>query len=249
MTEPHRRILVAVDTADADSARGLVRRLRGAVGGFKIGLELFVSAGPDLLREIRDGGDEVFLDLKFHDIPNTVAGAAAAAGGLGAHWFTMHALGGAEMLRRGAEAAREAAERAGLPAPVALAVTVLTSHDDADLAALGLAGPCGAAVARLADLAREAGCGGAVCSPLEVAAVRARFPGGRLVVPGIRPAGAAGSAGSPVAGDDQARTATPAGAVAAGADRLVIGRPIVRAADPAAAAAAIAAELAGASRA
>ena len=146
----------------------------------------------------------------------------------------MHASGGPKMLRRGVDAAAEAAEELGLPRPTALAVTVLTSHDDAELEQIGLAGPCGAAVLRLAELARNAGAGGVVCSPLEVAAVRAVFPGGTLVVPGIRPGGAAG------ANDDQSRVATPARAVESGADLLVIGRPIARAEDPAGAASEIA---------
>ena len=141
------------------------------------------------------------------------------------------------MIRRGVEASAEAAEQVGLPRPLALAVTVLTSHDDDELKAIGLQGPCGTAVLRLARLAREAGAGGLVCSALEVATARQVFPGGTLVVPGIRPA-----AGS-TAGDDQSRTATPARAVAAGADFLVIGRPITRATDPAAAAEAIAATI------
>jgi orotidine-5'-phosphate decarboxylase len=233
--QPHEKIFVALDTPDAEGALRLVRLLEGRVGGFKVGLQLFSAAGPPVLREIRRSGAELFLDLKLHDIPNTVAGAAAAAVRLGANYFTMHASGGPTMIRRGVEAAAEAAEQLGLPRPTALAVTVLTSHDDDELQQIGLAGPCGAAVLRLADLARNAGAGGVVCSPLEVAAVRGVFPGGTLVVPGIRPGG--GAAG---ANDDQSRVATPARAVESGADLLVIGRPISRAEDPAGAAEAIA---------
>jgi orotidine-5'-phosphate decarboxylase len=237
--EPHERILVAVDTPEIDRARGLVRTLRRRVGGFKIGLELFVSHGPTFVEEVRAGGAQVFLDLKFHDIPHTVAGAARAAGRLGVSFFTMHATGGAAMIRRGVEAAAEGADAAGYPPPLALAVSVLTSHDDDQLREIGLVGPCDAAVERLAALARDAGAGGVVCSPLEIAAVRKTFPAGRLVVPGVRPRGAV------VGGDDQSRCATPADAVRAGADHLVIGRPITAAPDPAAAADAIAREIGG----
>ncbi|HXV77795.1 MAG TPA: orotidine-5'-phosphate decarboxylase, partial [Candidatus Polarisedimenticolaceae bacterium] len=213
------RILVAVDTPELDRARGLVDLLGGHVGGFKIGLELFVSHGPRFVEAIVGGGSSVFLDLKLHDIPNTVAGAARAAGRLGVAFLTMHASGGVPMMRRAVEAANQGAESAGLAPPLALAVTVLTSLDDDELARVGLAGGCGSAVTRLAGLAREAGVGGIVCSPREIGAVRRVFPQARLVVPGVRPAGA------PVLGDDQSRVATPGTAVAAGADYLVIGRP------------------------
>jgi orotidine-5'-phosphate decarboxylase len=233
------RIFVALDTPDVEGARRLVGRLEGQVGGFKIGLQLFTVGGAAIVEEVRRSGAAVFLDLKLHDIPNTVAGAAAAAARMGVSFFTIHATGGAKMIARGVEAAAEAAEAEGLPSPTALAVTVLTSHDDDELHAIGLEGPCGAAVRRLAALARDAGAGGLVCSALEVEAARALFPGGTLVVPGIRPAGKVSG------GDDQTRVATPAKAVASGADRLVIGRPITRAEDPAAAAAAIAAEIDG----
>jgi orotidine-5'-phosphate decarboxylase len=234
---PHERILVAVDTSDPARIRDLAEALRGRVGAFKLGLEAFTALGPGPVREIVGGGGAVFLDLKLHDIPNTVAGAAAAAGRLGVRYLTVHALGGAAMMRRAVEAARDGALEAGHEPPRVLAVTILTSHTDGDLEAAGVAGPCDAAVVRLATLAREAGVAGVVCSPLEVGAVRRAFRTGELVVPGIRPAGAAR--------DDQARIATPASAIAAGADRLVIGRPITRATDPAAAADAIAAEIAG----
>jgi orotidine-5'-phosphate decarboxylase len=237
--EAHERIFVALDTPDAARARALVRQLEGKVGGFKIGLQLFTIAGSEIVDEVRRSGAAVFLDLKLHDIPNTVAGAAAAAARMGVSFFTMHATGGAEMITRGVEAAAEAAEAEKLPQPTALAVTVLTSHDDADLEMIGLNGPCGDAVRRLAALARDAGAGGLVCSALEVEAARAIHPEGTLVVPGIRPAG-----GAPK-NDDQSRVATPAQAVASGADRLVIGRPITGADDPAAAATAIATEIDG----
>lgn len=236
---PRDRIFVAIDTPDPARARELARTLAGLVGGFKIGLEAFVSRGPSLVEELRASGMPVFLDLKLHDIPNTVAGASAAAARLGVSFLTVHALGGVEMIRRGVASASEAADRAGLPAPTVLAVTILTSHDDASLARIGIADPSPKAVLRLASLAAEAGAGGIVCSPLEVAAVAAASPGLLRVVPGIR------LAGSGPAGDDQARIATPRAAVAAGADRIVVGRPITGAADPAEAARAIAADLAG----
>jgi orotidine-5'-phosphate decarboxylase len=231
------RLFVALDTPDAAAARGLVDRLSGHVGGFKVGLELFVSNGPELVREIRRCGAAVFLDLKLHDIANTVAGAAAAIARLGASYFTLHASGGPKMIADGVEAARRAATDAGLEPPTALAVSVLTSLDDDALERIGLRGPCRSAVLRLAEVARDAGAGGLVCSPLEVAAVRERFPGGTLVVPGIRPGG------GDVTGDDQRRVATPRRAIAMGADLLVLGRPITRADDPAAAADAIVEEI------
>jgi len=234
----HERILVALDTPDADRALALADALAGRVGGFKIGGELFTSHGMPVVHEVLGMGHTVFLDLKFHDIPNSVAGAAAAAGRAGVSMFTVHALGGAEMIRRAASAAAEAARAAGKRVPRLLAVTVLTSHDDATLEDIGLAGPCSAAVLRLVALAREAGAHGVVCSPLEVAAVRGAFPAGLLVVPGIRPA-----RGAETRGDDQSRVATPEQAVRAGADRLVIGRPITHAADALAAAAAIVEEI------
>jgi orotidine-5'-phosphate decarboxylase len=230
----HERILVALDTPDRRRALDLAGALGGRVGGVKVGLELFSAAGPEIVRELRTSGVDVFLDLKLHDIPNTVAGAAAAAARLGVTFLTVHALGGPEMIRRGARGAAEAATEAGLPAPVVLAVTILTSHDDDDLRRLGVEGTGREAVGRLAGLAREAGAGGIVCSPLEIAEVRRAFPSATLVVPGIRPADLS------VGRDDQARTATPAEAVRAGADRIVIGRPITAASDPVAAAEAIA---------
>jgi orotidine-5'-phosphate decarboxylase len=235
---PHERLFVALDTPDAEAARALAARLGGRVGGFKIGLELFSAHGPDLVREMVRSAP-VFLDLKLHDIPNTVAGAAAAAARLGVSFITLHAAGGAEMIRRAVEAASEAARSSGLPCPTTLAVTVLTSHDDSDLEAVGMAGPTTAAVARLAALARDAGARGLVCSARELSVVRPIFPGGVLVVPGIRPA-----SGAAVVRDDQSRTATPAVAIVMGADRLVIGRPVTGASDPAGAVSAIAEEIA-----
>lgn len=229
------RIFVALDTADRGRALHLVSLLRGRVGGFKIGLELFCAWGPSVVREVVLAGEPVFLDLKLHDIPATVAGAAAAAARLGVSYLTVHALGGPVMMRRGVVAAAEAAQVAGLPPPAVLAVTILTSHGDAELGRIGLA--ASKAAEALAALAREAGTSGIVCSPLEIAAVRAVFPEATLVVPGIRPVG------SVVRADDQQRTATAAQALSLGASYLVIGRPITEAADPVAAAAALARDI------
>lgn len=231
----HERILVALDTPNAGRARELVQELADEVGGFKVGLELFTSHGPRIVRDVLDAGSKVFLDLKMHDIPNTVAGGAAAVARLGVSFMTVHALGGPEMIKRATEAAYEAAEKSGMRPPVILAVTILTSHDNRDLEILGLGGPCRDAVLRLARMARDAAAGGIVCSSLEVSEVRETFPAGIRVVPGIRPAFASR--------DDQARVATPASAIANGADRLVIGRPITRADDPVAAARAITLEI------
>jgi orotidine-5'-phosphate decarboxylase len=233
---PRERIVVALDTPDLESALALARTLRGDVGWFKAGLELFVSGGPHVVTALRETGLPVFLDLKLHDIPNTVRAAAREAGRLGAGWLTVHASGGRAMIEAAVAGAREGAEAAGLPPPVILGVTVLTSLDDGDLDAVGLSGPSGAAVTRLARLAVDAGAGGIVCSPEEVRAVReAVGPAPLLVTPGVRPAGADRG--------DQARVATPKDAVAAGSDYLVIGRPIRSAPDPARAARDIAASL------
>ncbi|HEV8267558.1 MAG TPA: orotidine-5'-phosphate decarboxylase, partial [Thermoanaerobaculia bacterium] len=178
----------------------------------------------------------VFLDLKLHDIPNTVAGAAAAAARTGASIVNVHAQGGREMMKRGADAAREEAAKSGLRAPKVIAVTILTSLDAAGLTETGVAGAPRAAALRLAALAKEAGLDGVVCSPEEVAAIRAACGDGFfLVVPGIRPAGSAAG--------DQKRIATPAAAIADGADLLVVGRPITGSEDPMAAARAVAAEI------
>jgi orotidine-5'-phosphate decarboxylase len=226
------RLICALDVADLAAAEGVVDALRGVVRFFKVGLELYTACGPEAVRRVRARGARVFLDLKVCDIPATARGAARAAAGLGVDLFTVHALGGAPMIA----AAREASEAAG--GPRILAVTVLTSLADGDLAALGVAGPVAAAVARLGRAAIDAGAHGLVASPREVGALRAALgPGVLLVTPGIRPAGAPPG--------DQKRTMTPAEAVAAGADHLVVGRPILEAPDPAAAARAILAEIGG----
>ena len=224
-------VYVALDMTDAAEAASLAKRLRGHVGGVKLGLEFFVANGPGGIRAVSDAGLPVFLDLKLHDIPNTVAGAMASAAALNPAIVTTHAGGGAAMMR----AASEAAAAAKHP-PLVIAVTVLTSLDDQDLEAVGQRSPALEQAVRLALLAKESGLGGVVCSPHEVAAIRARCGTDfKLVVPGIRPASAALG--------DQKRVMTPAQAIAAGADHRVIGRPITQAQDPVAAAQAIAAEL------
>jgi len=230
MTEP--RVIVALDYADAAAARAVVARLRPDLCRLKVGKELFVAAGPDFVRELAGQGFAVFLDLKFHDIPNTVAQACKAAARLGVWMLNVHAAGGPRMLA----AAREAVE-SGPAAPLLIAVTVLTSMGREELQAIGVDAEPEAQVLRLAGLARDAGLDGVVCSALEAPALRrhmgARF---RLVTPGIRPAGSAAC--------DQTRILTPAQAMRAGADDLVIGRPITQAADPVAELERIAAEIA-----
>lgn len=223
-------LFVALDTQDAVRARTWATALSGVVGGFKLGLEFFAAHGPDGVRAVMaDADTPLFLDLKFHDIPNTVAGAVASSLALGPAVLTVHAGGGATMMRAAREAAGEAADRRGIAAPAVVAVTVLTSLDDADLAATGVAGPVADQVRRLAALAMEAGLAGLVCSPREAALLRADLgPEPWLITPGVRPAGS-------VAGD-QKRAATPAEAMAAGASHLVVGRPVTGSDDPAAAA-------------
>lgn len=222
------RIVVALDVPTAERALDLAAALDARLCRLKVGKELYTAAGPRLVEQLAARGFEIFLDLKFHDIPNTVAGACRAAAGLGVWMVNVHALGGRAML----EAARAALGGGTL----LTAVTVLTSLAERDLDEIGLQGPAEAAVLRLAGLASACGLDGVVCSPCEAAALRSRFGAGfRLVAPGVRPAGSASG--------DQARTATPAAAIAAGVDDLVIGRPITQAADPGAALAALAAEV------
>jgi orotidine-5'-phosphate decarboxylase len=232
------QLLVALDVETLDRALGLVDRLRGVVGGFKIGSTLFTAEGPRAVRALVDRGDRVFLDLKFHDIPHTVAGAVAAATRLGVWMLNVHASGGARMMRAAREAARDAAAAAHREPPQVIAVTALTSLTDETLVEIGVRRTALDHVLALADLARAAGLDGVVASPLETAAIRAQSgPGFSIVTPGIRAAGAH-------AGDDQARTMSAADAIRAGASYLVVGRPIVGAADPRAAAEEIVAELA-----
>ena len=229
------RLLVALDVEGLADADRLLDRLAGLVGACKIGAQLFTAAGPAAVEHARKRGFRVFLDLKFHDIPNTVAGAVRAATRLGVRMLTVHASGGVTMMRAAAAAA--AAEGPGVPRPLCLGVTVLTSLDRAELQRdLGLARSVEAHVLHLAERARAAGLDGCVASPREVRPLRNLLPPSWIIVtPGVRPAGGAT--------DDQARTATPAAAIAAGADYVVVGRSITGAPDPAAAAQAILAEI------
>jgi orotidine-5'-phosphate decarboxylase len=222
------RLCAALDFPAWSAAEPFARAVASEVGMLKVGLELFAAEGPSAVRAASALGRPVFLDLKLHDIPHTVEGAARAAAASGASLLTVHAAGGGEMIR--------AALRGAGPRLRVVAVTVLTSLDAEALASVGLVGPPEDAVPRLARIAVDAGAHGLVCSPLEVAAVRAAL-GARplLIVPGVRPAGAARG--------DQARVATPQDAVRAGADVLVLGRPLRDASDPAAAARAIAEDI------
>ena len=236
MLEPSDRIIVALDGMAPEQAMAFalsVPELRWV----KVGLELFVAAGPAVVQQLREQGKRVFLDLKFHDIPVTMAGACRSAARLGAELITVHASAGVDALRAAQEAALDSALAACLPVPTLLAVTVLTSwQQDRFASELAIAEPVVNYVSRLARLAAEAGIGGCVCSPLEVASLRAAHPEPfALVTPGIRPAGAALG--------DQQRVMTPAQALAAGASQLVIGRPITAAPNPAAAFAACCREL------
>jgi orotidine-5'-phosphate decarboxylase len=232
--DPADRLIVALDYPTAEAALGLASQLAGICHWFKVGMELYYSAGPSIVERLLARDMQVFLDLKLHDIPNTVAGAVRSIATTGAGLLTVHAGGGERMMRAAAEAA---ASTAG--APQLLAVTVLTSMDASDLAGIGVADSPEVQVLRLAKLARLAGIDGLVCSAEEVAAVRGVMgPEARLVIPGIRPAVAGGTVA-----DDQRRTATPAEAIARGASMLVVGRPITAAADPRAAAMSILAEI------
>lgn len=218
-------IIVALDLPSAAAALDLARRVAPYVGAFKVGKELFVSEGPELVRQLRQTGASVFLDLKFHDIPNTVAKAVAAAVRLDVQMLTVHCSGGTAMLKAAETAAQETAAGLGRPAPLVLGVTVLTSMDTAALAELGGETDVTRQVERLARLAAASGLRGLVCSPLEITPLRAILPVSmQLVTPGIR-TGAEKS-------DDQKRTLGPAEAMSAGANWLVVGRPIYAAADP-----------------
>jgi orotidine-5'-phosphate decarboxylase len=222
-------ILVALDVPTGDAAVELARKLAPYVGGFKIGSELFTSAGPDIIRQIRSFGGAVFLDLKFHDIPNTVSKAVAAATRLDVQMLTIHTCGGLAMMQAAEQSAQQTSMQAGCTLPLVLGVTVLTSMDRQMLSEVGVEANVGRQVERLASLAMRAGLRGLVCSPLEIAALRQVLPEKvQLITPGIRTGGEKA--------DDQKRTLTPREAIQAGANWLVIGRPIYAAADPRAAA-------------
>ena len=222
MTRPRPQLCIALDGSDRRWILDTARSLRGAAGWLKIGLEAFVAHGPRLVGEVAELGPQVFLDLKLHDIPATVRRAAASAAGCGARMLTVHASGGSGMLEAAVEGASQGG---GGTAPRVVAVTLLTSLDAAALEELGLPGPAGATVLRWAELAQRSGVDGVVASAREAAGVRAGCgPDFLIVTPGVRPAGHAQ--------DDQRRTATPAEAVRAGADILVVGRPITGAAAP-----------------
>jgi orotidine-5'-phosphate decarboxylase len=232
------RLLVALDVENAERALELATALQGVAGGFKVGSRLFTLEGPTLVRRLVDLGNRVFLDLKFHDIPNTVAQAVDAGVATGAWMINVHACGGAAMMQAAANAGAEAAERLGRPRPVMIAVTVLTSMDAATLRESGVERPLLDHVRVLALAARQAGMDGVVASPQETAAIRAACGDTfTIVTPGIRGAAAGHDK------NDQARTMGPAQAVRAGASYLVVGRPIIAASDPRAAAAAIVREL------
>lgn len=230
------RLIVALDVDDLNHAKELVQRLAGEVGMFKIGKQLFTHAGPQAVRLIQEVGGEIFLDLKFHDIPNTVAKAAVEATRMGVKMFNVHASGSLEMMRTTVKEVRRVCRQEKRRKPIMLAVTVLTSLNQDDLKRVGVDGRVAAQVVRLALLTKEAGMDGVVASPHEVADIREHC-GRRFVIvtPGIRPLAAPRN--------DQQRVMTPAEAVKAGIDYIVVGRPIVEAKDPVAAARAMIAEM------
>jgi len=240
---PRNRLLVALDVDNGTRALELAASLRDVAGGFKIGSRLFTLEGPSLVRRLADSGARVFLDLKFHDIPNTVAQAVESAVLTGAWMVNVHASGGAAMMAGARRAATETAGKRSVPSPLLIAVTVLTSMDPATLRAVGVERPLEDHVIALAQLTKQAGLDGVVASPLETAGIRAACgPDFVIVTPGIRGA----SAGSEK--NDQSRTLGPAEAVGAGATYIVVGRPIIGAKDPVVAAAAIVEELSATSR-
>jgi len=214
------RLIVALDVSSAAQAREIVQSIGESASTYKVGKQLFTAEGPQIVRDLVASGRKIFLDLKFHDIPNTVAGAVGEAANLGVTMLTVHASGGSKMLKAAAEAAAQSASK-----PMVLAVTVLTSLSDADLSELGVAGSVATQVLRLGAIARNAGCGGLVASALEARELRLELGNDfAIVTPGVRPAGTAVG--------DQARVLTPAEAIAAGATYLVVGRPILAAPDP-----------------
>lgn len=231
------KLIVALDVDSAARALDLFDALRDVVGMFKIGSQLFTAVGPDVVRQIITKGGRVFLDLKFHDIPNTVAAAGVEATRLGVSIFNVHASGGAEMLQRTADAVAESANREGLAKPKVIAVTLLTSMDQRSLEKIGINDEPRAMVARLARTAADCGLDGVVASPREIQVIRETInsPDFLIITPGIRSGNHAT--------DDQKRTLTAAEAICAGADYLVVGRPILKADDPVAAARTVVAEI------
>ena len=233
------RLLCAIDTVDLDSAVATATSLRDVVGGAKLGLEFFTANGPEGVAAVAECGLPIFLDLKYYDIPNTVAGAIRGAAGLSPFMLTVHVSGGPAMLRAAMAASFRLASQNDGQRPLVVGVTVLTSFDEDDVEAVGMRPPLGDQVRRLAALAQASGLDGVVCSAHEIGDLRAEFGDElKLVVPGIRPAWSSA--------DDQKRIVTPAEALRRGADYLVVGRPIVRADDPPAAARRIIDEMAGA---
>jgi orotidine-5'-phosphate decarboxylase len=227
MQDPRQRLIVALDVSSAAAAQKIVAAVGDSAFTYKVGMQLFTAVGPQVVRDLVASGRRVFLDLKYHDIPNTVAAAVREAAGLGATMLTVHASGGGKMLRAAAEAAGSVN-----PAPTVQAVTVLTSMDDNDLANVGVRGRVVDQVLRLSALAISNGCHGVVASALEASALRAELGNEFVIVtPGVRPSGTDHG--------DQARVVTPAEAIAAGATHIVVGRPITAASDPAAEAKAI----------
>ncbi len=225
-------LILALDVPTREAAAPILRQLRGQLRWVKIGLQMFTAYGPNYVREVAGMGFNIFLDLKLHDIPNTVAKAVESLGPLPIQMLTLHTAGGGDMMR-----AAKAAQQKTNPNLLLLGVTVLTSTDDAGLREIGVNATSPDQVARLGQLAADSGLRGLVCSPLEVAMLRRQLPAGiQLITPGIRPASEAGS-------DDQKRVMTPADAARAGSTYIVVGRPILQAADPAAAARSILAEL------
>ena len=223
--DPRQRLIVALDVSTAAAARKIVAAVGDSAHAYKVGMQLYTAEGPSIVRELVGSGRRVFLDLKYHDIPNTIGAAVREAARLGVSMLTVHASGGGKMLR----AAVEAAQKPGL---LVLAVTVLTSLDDAELGKIGLRGGVLDQVLRLAALALSNGCKGIVASALEAAALREEFGHDfTIVTPGVRPAGSGPN--------DQARVVTPSEAISAGASHIVVGRPITEASDPAAEARAI----------
>jgi len=225
--DPRQRLIVALDVSKAEAARKIVAAVGDSAHAYKVGMQLYTAEGPAIVRELVDSGRRVFLDLKYHDIPNTVASAVREAAELGVSMLTVHASGGGKMLRAAVESAH-----AIKPQLLVLAVTVLTSLDDVELGKIGLRGGVLEQVLRLSALALSNGCKGVVASAQEAAALREEFGSDfAIVTPGVRPAGSGPH--------DQARVVTPAEAIAAGASHIVVGRPITEASDPAAEARAI----------